>query len=164
MLLCGAACMIQSLGVFEPPRAANPSQKFIKSAFGWLLIAGLLLAFETVHLNKIAAPFSHAYTGAIRHAVTVGFISQMIIGVSYHLVTRMLMLNENRIPQLWSVFWLLNIGNCCRVALEVWTDYTRTAFAPMGFTGFVELIGLGIWAWVMIGYIRTRSISLAASC
>lgn len=164
LLALGAVAMTISLGVFSPVRHHNPSQKFIRSAFTWLLVAGVLLILEPLHLKSLEAPFSHAYTGAIRHAVTVGFISQMIVAVGYHLVTRMLMLDERSVPALWSVFVLLNLGNASRVAFEIMTDFNPRAFAPMGWTGFVELVGLGIWAAAMLRYLLRRGQAYAASC
>jgi len=62
-----------------------------------------------------------------------------------HVVARLNGLAEERLPALWSVFWLLNLGNTGRVVLEVATDYSPAAFAPMGMTGFIELVGLAIW-------------------
>lgn len=165
LLLFLAACsMAACLGVFERGREQNASQKFLRSAFAWLLIAGLLLVLEPLHLRAIGQPFSHAYTGGIRHAVTVGFISQMIIGVGYHLVTRMTGIRSEALPQLWSVFVLLNIGNLGRVALEILTDYTGTAFAPMGWTGMIELVGLSIWAATMIRFMTRKVLFHVASC
>lgn len=105
------------------------------------------MVWESLHLRSIGTPFSHAYTGAIRHAVTVGFISQMILGFGSHVVARMNDLDERRLPSLWSVFILLNVGNTARVTLEIATDFTLAAYAPMGITGFVELLGLAIWAF-----------------
>lgn len=151
LLALGAGCIVISLGVFARFGEAYRSHKFIRAAFGWLLVAGGLLVVEPVHLALVGAPFSHAYTGAIRHAVTVGFISQMIIGVGLHVVTRMRGIDDRVLPSLWSVFWLLNLGNAGRVALEIATDYTDRAFAPMGVTGFVELLAILIWARAMIG-------------
>lgn len=163
-LFLGAVCMSICLGVFEKGRNYNASQKFLRAAFLWLLVAGLLLLAEPLHLKAIGAPFSHAYTGGIRHAVTVGFISQMIIGVGYHLVTRMAMISSDKTPQLWSVFILINFGNAARVALEIFTDFHRGAFAPMGWTGFIELCGLMIWAFVMLKFILQKRMVYAESC
>jgi hypothetical protein len=132
--------------MFERLSEFNRSQKFIRAAFGWLIIAGCLFILEPAHLRQIGSQFSHPYTGAIRHAVTVGFISQMIVGVSLHVVSRMNDLEILKQNPLWSVFWLLNVGNALRVALEIATDYTNRAFLPMGLTGFVELTALLIWA------------------
>ena len=144
-LALGAVAAAASLGIFEPVRETFRSQKFVRAAFVWLLVSGVMMALEPIHLNLIGMPFSHAFTGATRHAVTVGFISQMIIGVGMHVVARLNGLAEERLPALWSVFWLLNLGNTGRVVLEVATDYSPAAFAPMGMTGFIELVGLAIW-------------------
>lgn len=163
-LYLGALCMTQCLGVFDTVRSPNASQKFIRAAFVWLLVAGTMLVFEPLHLQAIGEPFSHAYTGAIRHAVTVGFISQMIIGVGFHVVTRIQMVPESMLPKLWSVWWLVNLGNTGRVLSEVLTDYSLVAFRPMGVTGFFELAGLSIWGYTMVRLIVRRSNTYAAAC
>jgi len=145
ILFLGVLCYVYSLGVFEPVTQPSRVHKFLRSSIVWLLIAGVLQLFEPIHLRAIGAPFSHAYTGGIRHAVTVGFISQMIIGVGTFVITRLRVLDEKYEPSLWATFWLLNLGNLARVALEITTDYTHSAFGMMGFTGFVELTGLILW-------------------
>lgn len=150
LLFFGAVFMAASLKVFEPVLVKNRSQLFIRTAFVWLWIAGFLLILEPLHLTSIGAPFSHAYTGAIRHAVTVGFISQMIVGVGWHVATKMGRVDETRLVSLLPVWFLLNLGNTLRVALEIATDYGTGAFMPMGFTGFVELVGLAVWGALMI--------------
>lgn len=138
--------LVVALRVFEPAVQTHRSHKFVRAAFFWLVVAALLLALEPVHLSKTGDAFSHAYLGAIRHAVTVGFISQMIVGFGLHIVSRMNRLEESTLPHLWSVWVLLNIGNGLRVAFEIVTDYTPSAFLPMGLIGFVELTALLIWA------------------
>ncbi|MCW5942078.1 MAG: hypothetical protein KIS66_07585 [Fimbriimonadaceae bacterium] len=151
--------------LYERPDRPARSHKFVRGAYGWLVLAGLLLVLEPLHLAAIGQPFSHAYTGAIRHAVTVGFISQMIVGVSMHVVARMHGLAEERLAGLWSVFVLLNLGNAARVGLETLTDYQVAAFAPMGWTGFVELLALGVWAIHVGGpLVRTRLRRRAYAC
>jgi hypothetical protein len=136
--------------MFSNLRIALPSHKFVRAAFGWLAVAGVRVVLEPLHLALIGQPFSHAFTGAIRHALTVGFISQMIIGVGMHVIARMNDLPEEKQRALWTTFLLLNVGNAARVGLEVATDYTPAAFKPMGLTGFVELIGIAIWGILMV--------------
>lgn len=163
-LYLGSLTMTQCLGVFDTVRSVNGSQKFIRAAFVWLLVAGTMLVLEPLHLRALGEPFSHAYTGAIRHAVTVGFISQMIIGVGFHVVTRIQMLPESILPRLWSVWWLVNLGNTGRVLSEVLTDYSVIAFKPMGVTGFIELAGLSIWGYTMMRLILRRGSAYATTC
>lgn len=146
LLGVGAVLLIASSRMFGPLEFAAPAQKFVRAAFAWLVVAGLLMAFEPLHLAAIGQPFSHAFTGAIRHAATVGFISQMILGVGMHVAARMTDLPRDLERPLRMTFWLLNIGNAGRVGLEIATDYTQAAFLPMGVTGFVELTALIFWA------------------
>jgi len=160
----GAVAMTVALRLFEPVRESNSSQKFLRSGFVWLLIAGLMLVLEPLHLSATGQPFSHAYTGAIRHAMTVGFISQMIVGVGWHLATRMANMPHGAGPNLGAVWVLLNLGNALRIGLEVATDYSGGAFIPMGFTGFIELVGLGLWATAMTRVILRRNVAYAATC
>lgn len=165
LLALGAAAIFASSRLYERPERPARSHKFVCGAYGWLAAAAVLMVLEPLHLAVIGQPFSHAYTGAIRHAVTVGFISQMIVGVSMHVVARMHGMAEERLASLWSVFLLLNVGNAARVALEVTTDYRVEAFGPMGWTGFVELLALGIWAAHVGGpLVRARIRSRAYAC
>lgn len=165
-LTIGAAHVAYATRIFSRLEGSLPSHKFIRAAYGWLLVAGGLLVLEPSHLGSLGQPFSHAYTGAIRHAVTVGFISQMIVGVGSHVIARMndVVLGRNN-PRnrmkaiafnLWPTFWLLNIGNSARVFCEIGTDYTPAAFRPMGITGFVELLGLILWAAPMVSIMFPR--------
>lgn len=156
MLGMSAAFLIGSTRVFESVESHLPTHKFIRAGFLWLFVSGLLMVLEPLHLRTIGAPFSHAYTGAIRHAVTVGFISQMIIGVGSHVVARLNGLNESVQKKLWPTFWLINVGNAARVFLEIATDYRHEAFFPMGFTGFVELCGLLLWGSYMLSVMFGR--------
>ena len=149
-LWLGAVAMSLSLRVFEHALKPNASQQFIRAAFGWLLVAGVLLLLEPFHLAAFGAPFSHAYTGGIRHALTVGFISQMILGVGYHLASRMKGDDQGSVSLLAFVWLLINLGNLGRVSLEIATDYSRAAYGPMGITGVIELAGFAIWAFVMV--------------
>ncbi len=150
MIAIGAAFLLGSLRVFEAADEPLRTHKFIRAAFGWLFVGGLMMAIEPLHLKAIGAPFSHAYTGAVRHAMTVGFISQMIIGVGSHVVSKLNGLPDKALNPLWATFWLVNLGNTARVACEVLIDYRPDAFVPMGFTGFIELLGLSLWGGHML--------------
>lgn len=156
VLAASAVALALATRIFEKLSLANPSQKFIRTAFAWLLVVGVLLLFEPIHLKLAGLPFSHAYVGGLRHALTVGFISQMILGVGMHVVARM-----NDVPAalerpLWTAFVLVNLGNAARVFLEIASDYTLAAFKPMGFSGFIELLGLAIWAGYVINLMLSR--------
>lgn len=146
LLAIGAICIVIASRVFEPVSYAMRSQKFIRGAFFWLVVSGMLLVLEPFHLSITSQQFSHPFLGAIRHAITVGVISQMIIGVSMHLVALKSHLDPKKLPSLWIVFWLINLGNFGRVACEISSDYTKFAFSIMPITGFLEVAGVIIWA------------------
>jgi hypothetical protein len=147
VLAVAGLVLVLASRTMEPLSMSMRSHKFVRGAYAWLLIAAVLMVVEPIHLQQLGMPFSHAFTGAIRHAITVGFISQMILGFGMHVASRRNDLDEHALAPLWSAFVLLNLGNAARVILEISTDYTTLAFVPMGFTGFVELIALGIWAY-----------------
>jgi hypothetical protein len=150
MLALGAILFVISSRMFEKLDTYLPAQKFVRGAFTWLLIGGALIVLQPLHLARIGEPFSHAFTGGIRHALTVGFISQMILGVGMHVVSKMNDIPDKLQRAMWPTFILLNLGNAARVALEIATDYTPLAFRPMGFTGFVELTGLALWGATLL--------------
>lgn len=161
LIAVAGVLLVAASRIFEPVSTPQRSHKFVRGAFVWLGIAGLMMILEPIHLRAIGTPFSHAYTGAVRHAVTVGFISQMILGFGSHVVARMNDLPEKSLAPLWSVFLLLNLGNAARVGLEVATDYSSAAFMPMGVTGFVELVALGIWAYHVGRPMLTKKLELS---
>lgn len=75
--------------------------------------------------ERTGAPFNHACTAAIRHALTVGFIWQMIVGVSLMVVpglrpsgttAAMTALHDYPAAALWAIWLLLNGGGALRVA------------------------------------------------
>ncbi len=157
MLLAAAGLLfVLALRIFEPVTEVQASTKFVRAAFAWLLAVGALLILEPLHLRLTGQPFSHPYTGGIRHALTVGFISQMILGVGMRFVHRFHGLPEKAHGLVWAAFLLVNLGNAVRVALEIATDYSSAAFLPMGVTGFIELTGLGLWAWVVAKPLLSR--------
>lgn len=166
LLAAGAVAIVVSSNIFAPLSENLRSHKFLRASYAWLLIAGLLMVLQPLHLRALGEPFSHAYIGAIRHAVTVGFISQMIIGVGSHVAARMRDWDDSVRDQLWMTFWLLNIGNTLRVACEIATDYTPSAFRLMGASGFIELMGLIYWAVemarMMYGKFMVREVRHAA--
>lgn len=155
----GAGYLLFATRLFGVLKEALRSHKFLRAAYGWLLVAGILFIVEPLHLRAIGQPFSHAYTGAIRHALTVGFISQMIIGIGSHVIARMNDLEDVLLPRLWPTFILLNVGNALRVACEIGTDYTPRVFPLMGITGFIELCGLLLWGASMVRTMYSRKVN-----
>ena len=77
-------------------------------------------------------------------AVTVGFVSQMIVGVSTLVVPL-----TPRTATLRPTLVLLNLGCLLRVSLQVASDWTPAAFRVIGVSGVLELLALLLWAAVL---------------
>ena len=90
-------------------------------------------------------PFSHAYYGSIRHAITVGFASQMIMGIAARVVPDLRRAPPSGLPTLMGPFLLLNLGCLLRVTLQVLTDLHPAFFGWVGISGVLELAALAWW-------------------
>ena len=135
--------------------------KFIRAAHIWLIVAMVMLAFGPYYMFGVYLPmtggenpFSHAYFGAYRHALTVGFITMMIVGVSARVVPYFSGVEPSKTRSLWLVFILLNLGNMLRITSQITTDFQPAAFNIIGFSGFIEVIALAIWGFELICNIR----------
>jgi hypothetical protein len=131
--------------------------KFLRAAHVWFIIATALLVLTPVYnfvfympITGSHVPFSHAFFGAYRHALTVGFIMMMIVGVSSKVVPTLSGVDVRRASPLWITFVLLNFGNALRVATEIATDYFPAAYRIMGVSGFIEVIALSLWGYELV--------------
>ena len=157
LLLFGAvASLVWSWRLDRPVWRPDRSIKFIRAAYVWLLISlalAVLLPAYQFGLLRAFAPgspaaelgFSHAYYGAIRHAVTVGFISMMILGVAAKFVPVFTGVDGRTLTPLWAPFLLLNTGCALRVGFQTLTDFTPLAFPVAGISGLLEVTALAIW-------------------
>lgn len=157
-LTAATGILVASWRIFSPPEDPDRSLKFLRTAYVWLFISLGMLVLLPVYqfglLSRFAADshaaqlgFSHAYYGAARHAITVGFLSLMIVGVSAKVVPT---LNGIRIPSLtllWGPFLLINTGCTLRVVNQTLTDFWPGAFAIAGVSGLLEVLGLSLWGW-----------------
>ena len=135
--------------------------KFIRAAYVWFIIATAMLVFVPIYnfgiympITGSHIPFSHAFFGAYRHAITVGFIMMMIVGVSSKLVPTLSGVDLRRAASLWPTFVLLNLGNAMRVTFQIATDFSPAAYRIMGISGFIEVVGLTLWAYELVKNIR----------
>jgi hypothetical protein len=137
---------------FPAPEARlDRSAKFIRAAYGWLAVSLAMLLLLPAHQAASGIPFSHAYYGAIRHAITVGFISLMIMGVASKVVPTLNGIDARTLPRLWVPFALLNLGCFLRVSTQTLTDWHPGFYGIIGLSGTLEVAGL---AWWGVGLIR----------
>ena len=145
--------------VFRPWRSfprSGRSAKFVRAAYLWLAGSFALLLLLPLYQAAVGLPFSHAYYGSIRHAITVGFASQMILGIAARIVPDLRGVKSDVLSPLWGPFALLNTGCFLRVTLQALTDRHPAVFAVIGASALFELAALGWWGTHMIRLMVVR--------
>lgn len=100
----------------------------------WLNASLAMLLFLPFYSLLSKIPFSHAYYGAIRHAITVGCLSQIVL--------RLIAAANKPAPAFFHFLLLFNFGCFLRVALQIMTDFHPAAFALIPISGIVEFLAL----------------------
>jgi uncharacterized protein involved in response to NO len=81
------------------------------------------------------------------HALTVGFISMMILGMSMRLVPVFIGAMNRRPAVAAAVFVLITVGNATRVVSESLAYVAGGSFyLAMGLSGLIEVAGLTVYA------------------
>lgn len=144
-----------------PQNERDRGLKFIRAAYVWFIVATAMLVFTPIYnfgiympITGSHIPFSHAYFGAYRHSLTVGFIMMMIVGVSSKVVPTLSGVDLRRARTLWLTFLLLNLGNLMRVSFQIATDFSPAAYRVMGISGFIEVVGLTLWGYELFSNMR----------
>lgn len=168
LLPLGAGLIVGPWRLWRPlpePGRSDRSGKFLRAAFAWLFVSFAMLGLLPVYQAASESEFSHAYYGAIRHAITVGFISMMIVGMAAKVVPTLRGLEPGQLPALWPTFVLLNVGCLWRVSSQVLTDWVPSVFLLTGVSGLLEWTALALWAGhlgaVMLGWGRYRQSAAA---
>lgn len=147
LALAIAACTaVHRMDVLHAGLEPDRSTKFYRAAFGWLLVSLVMLVAMPWYLEATGQAFSHAYAGAVRHAITVGFLSLMILGVAAKVVPTLCGVDVRAESSLLLPFVLVNLGCSMRVGFQVLTDFRPdVAFPIAGTSGLLEVAGIGIW-------------------
>ncbi len=157
-LAFAATAYVLNLRLFRPVADADRSLKFLRASHVWLIVSLAMLVAAPLYFRAVGVPFSHAWYGAMRHAITVGFISLSIMGVAAKVVPTLAGIHTRQLGDLWVPFALVNAGCALRVGGQVATDLTRAAFPIAGVSGLLELTGLAIWGFglarVMLGFVK----------
>jgi hypothetical protein len=151
MLAVGVWLVAAPFHLWRPTPVRDRSSKFVRAAYAWLAVSLVMLLLLPVYQEVSGIAFSHAYYGAIRHAITVGFVSLMIMGMAAKVVPTLNGRDPRTLPALWMPFILVNVGCFLRVSLQTGTDWHPAFFAAVGVSGILEVIGLAIWG---VGLIR----------
>ncbi len=147
-----------NLRVFARSRLDLPSLSplaFVRAAHVWLGVSLAMLVAGPLWSRLLDLPFSHAWHGATRHSITVGFVSLMMIAVASRIAPRPAESGFAGAALPLAPFVLLNLGCALRVTQQVATDLTPEAFLPAGASGLIELAGLTWWAaWIVPRLVR----------
>lgn len=177
VLTIATAALVGSWRIFSPAPDSDRSLKFLRIAYMWLFLSLGMLVLLPAYQAAVGwlAPtssaaqmgFSHAYYGAARHAITVGFVSLMIIGVAAKVVPTLNGVDVRALSSLWTPFLLLNAGCLLRVVGQTLTDFSVIAFPIAGISGLLEVTGLAMWGahlvQIMLGRARMRQTIRAES-
>jgi hypothetical protein len=134
------------------------SFKFIQAAYAWLYLSLAMLLFVPFYNMLTVQSFSHAFYGATRHAITVGFISLMIVGVAAKVVPVLNGVDTRTLSQLWLPFILINTGCILRVSTQILTDLFPGVFSLIGLSGVLEVTGIAVWGIGLCG-VMNRALS-----
>ena len=130
-----------------PRPEAGPAflARYVQLAFAWLLAGLALLLAGQLTAAARGIPLAHAYLGAARHALAVGFITTLILGVGQRLIPilghRLLAWPRLVVP----IFTLIAVDNALRVASELATLAWPFAFRIMPVSAFLELGALTLF-------------------
>jgi hypothetical protein len=145
MLAFGALSVGAAFRPWRPFPHPDRSAKFVRLAYLWLATSFALLLLLPAWQAAVHVPFSHAYYGSIRHAITVGFASQMIMGIAAYVVPGLRRVPRGELTTLVGPFVLVNTGCFLRVTLQALTDVHPVFFAAVGVSGVLELAALAWW-------------------
>lgn len=155
-LFAGAAMIAASLRLWGPFKDDDRTNKFLRAAYAWLFVSLAMLLLLPAYQALVHIPFSHAWYGATRHAITVGFVSLMIMGMGARFTAALNAHDRFALSRLVGPFVLVNVGCLLRVTLQVATDWVAVAYVLVGISSLLELAGLTWWGAHVIGLMRRR--------
>ncbi len=122
--------------------------KTIRTAYIWLIVSAVVLLVMPFlgHGTDVQKRFH----GSLNHALTVGFVTMMIIGYSSKMIPTFKGINMHSIKLSNITFILLNMGCFMRVFSQILVGTSRGKpifYAAMGTSGWFELAALGIFGY-----------------
>ncbi len=169
LLASSVIYLVTDWRIFSRAEDHDRNLKYIRSAYIWLYISlsmlVLLPLYQFVILPTFAPTgeaaemgFSHAYYGSIRHAITVGFISLMIVGVAAKVVPTLNGIDMRALSALWLPFILINTGCAIRVIGQTLTDFSEAFFPIAGVSGLLEVSGIAVWAFHLLAIMAGKTV------
>ena len=132
-------------------------RRYLKTAI-LFLAAGLLIGGWMVVQRELIGTYSSPYVvSAHTHAILVGFVMMMILGVALWLFPRPDKSDERYQPRVADVaYWLLTIGTATRIAGEL--SRIELESLPLRWivvlASFAQIAGIGLFFYTMWSRIR----------
>ena len=132
-------------------------RRYLKTGIVFLTV-GLLIGIWMMAERDLLGHYPGTYErSAHTHAILVGFVMMMILGVALWLFPRPAKEDARYTPQLAeAAYWLVTVGTAARIAGELARPFTGAlgvrvvTFAA----GLLQVIGLGVFFYTMWSRIR----------
>lgn len=132
-------------------------RRYLKTAIAFLGV-GLGIGIWMMAERELIGRFPGAYeTSAHTHAILVGFVMMMILGVALWLFPRPARDDTRYEPRIAeAAYWLLTIGTAARIGGEIARPFTAVLAVRVGtFTAaLLQVIGLALFFYTMWSRIR----------
>jgi cbb3-type cytochrome oxidase subunit 1 len=132
-------------------------RRFIKTAIVFLVV-GLAIGGYMIVVRELGGRFPSEYViSAHTHAILVGFVMLMILGVALWLFPRPDKSDARYDPVLASAsYWMLTIGTAVRIAGELARAASGAAWLrwSVAIAGLAQIAGLVVFFYTMWGRIR----------
>ncbi|MGQ3685278.1 MAG: DUF1858 domain-containing protein [Candidatus Loosdrechtia sp.] len=122
--------------------------KTIRTAYIWLMVSTMILA--SMSFLEHGTEIQKFFHGSLNHAVTVGFVTMMIIGYASKMVPTFKGVNMYSLRLSNTTFVLINVGCFMRVFSQIMVGITGgnpLFYAAAGTSGWFELAALGIFGY-----------------
>jgi heme/copper-type cytochrome/quinol oxidase subunit 1 len=132
-------------------------RRFLKTGILFLAIGLILGGWMIVNRELYDARPSPYLISAHTHAILVGFIMMMILGVALWLFPRPDKADSRYQPRMANVaYWLLTIGTAARLAAEILRDHSTSSALRwiVVLSSFSQIIGIGLFFYTMWSRIR----------
>ncbi len=135
------------------------ARRFLKTAIGFLIV-GIGLGVYMLARRELAGEWATPWwTSAHTHAILVGFVMMMILGVALWMFPRPAKHDTHFDPRLAeAAYWCLSVGTAARVLGEVIRPYTAAPALRWTIVlgGTAQAAGLVLFFWTMWTRIRGR--------
>ena len=133
-------------------------RRFVKTAIVFLAV-GLLIGTRMVVQREIFSTYPTEYdVSAHTHAILVGFVMMMILGVALWLFPRAERGDQRYDPDLASAaYWLVTVGTAARVVAELARSYSTSYWLrwTVVAASLAQLAGIGVFFFTMWPRIRS---------